>query len=62
MTGLTSRVTMIAAGAVLTDQFGPVIHTAMITIQEGECRGDPELMRTGADQWARAESARARRV
>ncbi len=54
---ITKRNRAIAAGAILTDQYGPVEHTARLDIASG----DPRRVKVGETQLTLVEKIRARK-
>lgn len=56
---LSKRALAVKAGAIETDRFGPLEHTAKLIIAEGERREDAELIAYGKKRLAVVEKARA---
>ena len=59
---LSCKAKALELGAVLTDQFGPLVHTGLQLIQLGEERQDWDLIRRGLAKLEMVESARERRL
>ncbi|MER9697686.1 MULTISPECIES: DUF4031 domain-containing protein [unclassified Mesorhizobium] len=55
---MTKRALAVKAGAIETDRFGPLEHTARLHIASG----DPARIKYGEGQLARVQSARAMRM
>ncbi|QRM36964.1 DUF4031 domain-containing protein [Rhizobium rhizogenes] len=57
----SKRALAVKAGAVETDRFGPVIHTATLLLRHAETIGDVELAARARDKIDRFEALRAER-
>lgn len=59
---MSKRALAVKAGAVETDRFGPVIHTANLMLRRAESIGDAEMTARARDKIARFEALRAGRA
>lgn len=59
---LSKRALAVKAGAVETDRFGPVIHTARLMLRHAESVGNADMAAHARDKIARFEAIRAERT
>ncbi|MFB2562445.1 DUF4031 domain-containing protein [Rhizobium sp. IMFF44] len=59
---LSKRAIAVKAGAVETDRFGPVIHTANLMLRYAESVGNAEMAAHARDKIAKFEALRAKRA
>ena len=59
---LSKRALAVKAGAIETDRFGPVIHTATLMLRHAESTGDAEMASAARDKIAKFEALRAERA
>jgi hypothetical protein len=59
---MSKRALAVKAGAVETDRFGPVIHTAKLMLRHAESIGNADLARAARDKIAKFAALRAERA
>ena len=59
---MSKRALAVKAGAVETDRFGPVIHTAKLMLSLAESTGNAEMAERARDKIARIEALRAEKA
>ena len=59
---MSKRALAVKAGAVETDRFGPVIHTAKLMLSLAESTGNAEMAEHARDKIARIEALRAEKA